>query len=299
MEISDLKTFLAVADEGGFTAAARKLCCVQPNVTSRIKRLEEELGVQLFHRNSRHVEQTLYGRQFYHHAEKIVRLSREAALTFQDESPRGPLSLGVTQTVASGYLPALLCSFQKMCPDVELTVQTMESRALPDALLNHSLDIAFTELPVTHSSIVTANFWTQNLVLASSKTYDRASEKGVTALTFSSACPYNDSMFAALKRQNIPVARQLNLYNMDTVLACIIGGIGMGVVPACLVERPHIMPHVETLPVDERDGLALVSMITHRESIETAAVRSFKENASALMPTLINGGPEDARPISI
>jgi len=299
MEISDLKTFLAVADEGGFTAAARKLCCVQPNVTSRIKRLEEELGVQLFHRNSRHVEQTLYGREFYPHAEKIVRLSREAALSFQDESPRGPLSLGVTQTVASGYLPALLCSFQKMCPDVELTVQTMESRALPDALLNHSLDIAFAELPVTHSSIVTADFWTQNLVLASSKSYDRASEKGVTALAFSAACPYSDAMFAALKRHKIPVARQLNLYNTDTVLACIMGGIGMSVVPACMVQRPHIAPYVETLPVDEQDGLAHISMITHRDSIETAVVRTFKENASAVMPTLMNGQTENVEPTPV
>lgn len=287
MEISDLKTFLAVADEGGFTAAARKLCCVQPNVTSRIKKLEEELGVQLFHRNSRHVEQTLYGRQFYHHAEKIVRLSREAALSFQDESPRGPLSLGVTETVASGYLPSLLQSFQQICPDVELTVQTMESRALPDALLNHSLDIAFAELPVTHSSLKTADYWTQNLVLASSKTYKPAAEKGVTALAFSSNCPYRDVMFAALKRQNIAVDRQLHLYNTNTLLACIMGGVGMGVVPACLVERAHIAPYVDTLPISEQDGTAIISMITHRESVETAAVRAFKENARAMMPALL------------
>lgn len=286
MEISDLKIFMAVADEGGFTAAARKVHCVQPNVTSRIKKLEEELGVQLFYRTSRTVGLTPHGKRFYRHAEKIVRLSREAVFSFQDDQPRGPLSIGITQTVASGYLPDILRSYHARYPEVEVTVRTLTDRTVPGVLLNHNLDCALVEIPFNHPDLVSLAAWDQDLVVVSAPGYSLERDDGVTALVFSSTCPYRQAMTAAFQREQITIARQLKLYNVDAILACAMGGVGISVLPRRLVDRPHIAPFVRVRPVDPADGTATICLVRHRDSIEALPARLFFEEVKRMMDAL-------------
>jgi len=286
MELSDLKIFLAVADEGGFTAAARKVHCVQPNVTSRVKKLEEQLGVQLFYRNPRSVGLTPHGRQFYQHAERIVRLSREAVQAFQGDQPKGPLAIGITQTVASGYLPDILRPYHSRYPEVELTVKTLTDAMAPETLLSHGLDCALVEIPLNHPDLLTLSSWDQDLVVVSAQDYPLDREGGVTALVFSSTCPYRQAMVAAFRREKITVARQLRLYNVDAILACAMGGVGVSVLPRRLVEREHIAPYVQVRPVDPADGTATIRLIRHRESIETQPARLFCEEVNRQMDAL-------------
>ena len=160
-----------MADEQGFTAAAKKLNFVQPNVTGRIKKLEEELGVQLFYRKNRKVSLTPYGRQFHGYAERIIRLSREAVRSLQSGTPSGPLSIGVTQTVASAYLPEILRVYHSRFPEVELTVRTIFHNSLHDCLLDHTVDYALVEIPVDHPELVIEHAWPQKLVIVSAPNY--------------------------------------------------------------------------------------------------------------------------------
>jgi DNA-binding transcriptional LysR family regulator len=287
MELSDLRIFMAVADELGFTAAAKKLNFVQPNVTGRIKKLEEELGVQLFYRKNRKVSLTPYGRQFHGYAERIIRLSREAVRSLQSGTPSGPLSIGVTQTVASAYLPEILRVYHSRFPEVELTVRTIFHNSLHDCLLDHTVDYALVEIPVDHPELVIEHAWPQKLVIVSAPNYP-VKDNGVTALVFSSTCPYFHAMLDAFQRENIVVARQLKLLNVDAVLACAMGGVGVTVLPQQLVNRDHIAPFVRTRPIAWEAGNTSIKLVRHKESTETPQGLAFCRVVRESMETLVD-----------
>src|SRR4051794_28931128 len=85
VELSDIKTFAAVARTGGITRAAEMLNTVQSNVTQRIKALEAEIGTALFERHSRGMSLTGAGRRLLPYAQRMTALSREAVLAARDD----------------------------------------------------------------------------------------------------------------------------------------------------------------------------------------------------------------------
>jgi DNA-binding transcriptional LysR family regulator len=77
VDIKDLRTFVAVYEEGGFARAGVLLKTVQSNVSARIRRLEVSLGVQLFERHRRGVVVTDKGEKLYRHAKRVIALLEE------------------------------------------------------------------------------------------------------------------------------------------------------------------------------------------------------------------------------
>src|SRR3569623_3840115 len=95
MELSDIKTFAAVARAGGITRAAEELNTVQSSVTQRVKALEAEIGTPLYERHSRGMALTGAGKRLLPYAQRMAALSREAVLAARDDGePKGPLSIG-------------------------------------------------------------------------------------------------------------------------------------------------------------------------------------------------------------
>ncbi len=274
MELSDFRIFLAVSSEHGFTAAAKKLNCVQPNVTARIKKLEEELGVQLFYRNKNDVILTPLGQQFHQYATRIVRLSREALHALRNEF--GPLTIGVTQTVASAYLPEILQTYHARFPKADVTVRTLFGKGLLNDLLDYSVDYGLVEIPVSHSDMVNEYSWSQKLVLVTAPDYLLGGDE-VTSLSFSSNCPYRQAMLDAFRYMKIVPSRNLKLLNVDTILASAMGGVGVAVLPKSLVERKHIAPFVRIYDFPHSDDIADVNLVHHKDSAKTPQMAAFSQ----------------------
>src|SRR5689334_25007161 len=95
MDAGDLSVFAAVAEAGGINRAAQELNTVQSNVTQRIRLLEQELGVPLFHRHSRGVTLTAAGAQLLPYARRIGSLLQEARRAATNGAePSGRLTVG-------------------------------------------------------------------------------------------------------------------------------------------------------------------------------------------------------------
>ncbi|MCF8123292.1 MAG: LysR family transcriptional regulator, partial [Desulfarculaceae bacterium] len=125
MEFSSLQIFLAVAQEGGVSKAAQKLNYVQSNVTARIRKLEEELGVSLFYRRPRGMSLTPAGELLMQYAQKALRLMEEAQKEVtQQAEVGGKLNLGSLGSTAAVRLPGLLTAYHQQFPAVEIKVST-------------------------------------------------------------------------------------------------------------------------------------------------------------------------------
>src|SRR3954465_6167924 len=111
MDARDLTTFEAVARLGGMGRAARELNTVQSNVTQRVRRLEESLGVALFERSRAGARLTAAGQRLMPYAARLGALLEEAARAARDDgTARGTLSIGSLETTAALRLSSLLAS---------------------------------------------------------------------------------------------------------------------------------------------------------------------------------------------
>src|SRR5580698_10826795 len=109
MEVRQLQTFCIRVEEFNFTRTAERVHTVQSNVTSQIKALEAELGVQLFDRLAKRVLLTEAGRRFLPYAERALRAMMEGHLAVRHGSePAGQLRIGAPESVLTYRLPEVL-----------------------------------------------------------------------------------------------------------------------------------------------------------------------------------------------
>ena len=142
--LRQLQFFIAAAEAGSVTGAARALSISQSSVTEAIRALEDDLGVSLFDRQARGLEITHKGSAFLRHARQILADVATARSAFRDEAEtaRGRLSLGVTSLVAGYVLSDILSRFRRAYPRVELNVIEDNGDYLQHLLIGGELDVA-------------------------------------------------------------------------------------------------------------------------------------------------------------
>ena len=144
MELRHLRTFLAVAEELHFRAAADRLFLSPPAVTEHIQALEREAGVALFERGKT-IRLTVAGEALMDHARQSVAhadAAREALRQFRTRDT-GHLRIGILSNGAGPLTPPIIRSFMVAYPLAQLTVHRLNYRDYVGALIGHRVDVAF------------------------------------------------------------------------------------------------------------------------------------------------------------
>lgn len=138
-----LQYFVAVAEMGSISGAARQLSVSQSAVTEAVKELESDLGTTLLDRSGRGVALTHRGQLFLRHAGRILGAIADARRSFADEAaPTGELHLGASSLVAGYILADLLARFRRAYPAVEVAAFEDSAEYLEHLLVNGELDVA-------------------------------------------------------------------------------------------------------------------------------------------------------------
>ena len=155
MELHQLRYFVAVAETRGFVRAAQRCGVAQPSLSQQIRKLEDELGVQLFDRSSRGAVPTEAGLALLPRAQRILAEVRETISGVKEdvEAGRGPLSVGAIPTIAPYLMPPVLSQFLEEHPECELTVREDLTDRLIEAVVDHQLDAAIMSTPVDHPAL--------------------------------------------------------------------------------------------------------------------------------------------------
>jgi DNA-binding transcriptional LysR family regulator len=142
-EISQLRCFVAVAEELHFSRAAERLNMTQPPLSRQIRLLEHHVGAQLLERNSRTVRLTAAGKAFFPEAARILRIAEEAMFTARRAAKGEQGSLAIGFTSASGYslLPEVVRRLRERSPGVSLTLKELVSTVQVEALHAGELDL--------------------------------------------------------------------------------------------------------------------------------------------------------------
>lgn len=157
MTLTDLRYLVALARERHFGRAAESCHVSQPTLSVAIKKVEEELGVQLFERSATEVKITETGRRIVAQAEKVL---LEAALIPEIASAGkdplvGPLKVGVIYTIGPYLLPRLIPLMHHHAPRMPMMIQENYTTRLVEALKRGELDVIILSLPLEEAGVVT------------------------------------------------------------------------------------------------------------------------------------------------
>ena len=157
MELHQLRYFVAAAEAGSMTVAARRSHVAQPSLSQQIRKLEASLGVTLFDRLGRGIALTDAGRALLPRARRILGEVRQTQDHLRDEaaSGAGRLAIGAIPTIAPYLLPPVLASLRREFPACELLVREDLTDALVEAVVSTELDAAITSAPIDHALIET------------------------------------------------------------------------------------------------------------------------------------------------
>ena len=144
--LRQLKYFVTTVEAGSVAEASRKLYIAQPSISTAIKGLEDNFGVQLLIRHhAQGVSLTPSGARFYRKAQELLRMTHEFeqnALADND-IVAGQIDIGCFETVAPLYLPRLIAGFTALYPGVEIRLRDGEQQELVQGLTAGTFDLAF------------------------------------------------------------------------------------------------------------------------------------------------------------
>jgi DNA-binding transcriptional LysR family regulator len=150
MELRQLRTFVAVAEELHFHRAAQRLYIAQPSVSQQIRTLESELGVRLFDRDRRRVALTAAGSTLLDEARELLSRAEHAAAVTRatGAGERGTLRLSLTRSLTGGVAGEIVAAFRERYPGVDLDLTVGNTMLHVEQLHAGDIDVGFVRPPL-------------------------------------------------------------------------------------------------------------------------------------------------------
>jgi DNA-binding transcriptional LysR family regulator len=168
MNLRQLEYFVAVVEQGSFTAAGERLLVSQPSLSQQIAALERELGGALLERLPRGVRVTAAGQGLLSEARATLRHAERGrrAVRMALELDAGQLEVAVTTSAALGILPAVLSDWQRRHPEIDVSLlEFPHRRALEEAARDGAGDIAVGSLPESWPGKIERLGWEELVVV--------------------------------------------------------------------------------------------------------------------------------------
>ncbi|MEV0744335.1 LysR family transcriptional regulator [Streptomyces sp. NBC_01220] len=295
MELRHLFAFVAVAEELHFGRAAKRLQMAQPPLSQQIRRLEKELGVQLFERNTRSVRLTSAGESFLQPVRTVIE-DLDTAVQAAKAAGRGEygrVSIGFAGASSHETLPRLTRAVRAAHPAIELvmTGQTYANVALA-RVADGSLDLGFVRLPVTQPGVTFRVIDEEELVCALPSDHPLAARESVplevladepfVSFPANTGSTVRDAMVGACEAAGFNPRVVQEAPDSYTILALVAAGVGatltvtsvQHIQQSGLVYRPLAGP-----PIRRQAALAW------RADNPSAALRAVLAVAEEALPT--------------
>jgi DNA-binding transcriptional LysR family regulator len=270
MDLTQLQTFLAVADGGSFSAAGERLHCVQSNITQRIKKLEDDLGGALFERGRGGARLTPLGERLLPQARQILSQVAAVRADLRDASgAAAPLRLGALETTAGSRLPMVLRALADRAPRAEVRLVTGPSGVLTGKVWTREIDAALVVGDVDADRFHACPAFKETLVIVTA--VSRATE--ATLLAFGDGCSYRAAAQNWLREKGRGDTPVRDFGSLDTILGCVGAGMGFAIAPESAVRTYHAIDTLSLVPLDGDHAVCTTSLIRRHDTRVTGTMR--------------------------
>jgi LysR family hydrogen peroxide-inducible transcriptional activator len=257
MTLTELRYIVAVAAERHFGRAAERCFVSQPSLSASVKKLEEELGVQIFERGKGEVLVTPAGEQVLAQARRALdEAERVKAVAKQGANPlKGVLRLGVIHTVAPYLLPELVVALKAMAPDMPLDIEENLTANLDQMLREGLIDVAILALPYSAPGVQVTPLYEEAFRVIVPAKHPWARRKSVAAgelakenlLLLNIGHCFRDQVVDACQEfaRATPSGKQGN--SLETIRNMVASGMGVSVLPATALTPNYSSPLVKAI----------------------------------------------------
>jgi DNA-binding transcriptional LysR family regulator len=273
-----VEAFVALAEQGSFRKAARRLHITQTALTRRLQNFEALLGVTLVERTTRSVALSAIGREFLPEARRLITELAASLLEIQERgrAQRGEVSIACVPTVGVRYLPRIIEEYTAQHPNNRIKILDHASSAVADAVLRREAEFGIHIGGHHHPELASVPLLSDRFVLICRSDHPLAARRSLAwkqlrphPLIFVGAVSGNRPLLdAALARRHIDLEAHYEVQHSSTAVGLVAAGVAAAVVPSLAIEEgayPDLRVVALTAPVVAR-SLVLVTRRTARLS---------------------------------
>lgn len=284
MNLNSLKCFILVAENLNFARAAKTLYKTQPAVTKQINALEQELGVPLFIRSTRHVELTPAGMSFYKDAKDLVQNAQMAIERAQRQNiTSNIIRIGLSSPTLLLYLTPLLSRFHADYPDIRPNIQVLSYKVILNLFMENKLDVLFfyKENTTLKSGINFYEIEKDSFVCLMPAGHSLERRESISLQDLASepiiACnPLNAPLSTATLQQKLLAQHPNNnllYYDSVEIAHCMVAsGLGISILPGILCPKA---PEFSVVPLNDQPQLSF-GVFYYKQTANTALQQFLK-----------------------
>lgn len=285
MEIRQLKTFMSIVKFGNFSQAAQFLGYTQSTATTHIQLLEKELNTVLFERFGHQLMLTGDGERLYDYAERITKLADEAKNALDDFAvPRGPIIIGMPESLCVYRLPDLIKEYATVYPEVELKVKLGISSDFRNMLRKNMMDIAFfLEEKIQEPDLVSKLLWPEPVVLAAAPTHAlsrldsvKVKDLGRQTLIFpDSGSSYRTLLEESMEKAAVQPGNILEICQIEVIKQLVSSNIGLTILPCAAIKSELAAGTLVALPWQGPEFQINAYLAYHKEKWLSGTIKAF------------------------
>lgn len=288
MELKNLKSFVAVAEQLSFIRAARLLHLSQSALTEQIQKLEEELGVPLLLRDRRSVKLTGAGIVFLAEARATLARAKQAVERVQKAARGeiGRLRIAFVSSAALEIVPGIVVAFRNQFPAVSLDLTNLRTSSQVKALLSESIDVGFVRLPLSNDQLTIRVVHREPFVVVLPHGHPLANEKQIRLLQLQNeqfvaygrrwAPGFYDAVIQMCTREGFSPEIVQETGEMYTAVALVAAGAGIAILPKSVVLAQS--RNVLMKPLPSSTGLSEIAIAVRRFN-NSSLIESFIQAA--------------------
>jgi DNA-binding transcriptional LysR family regulator len=284
VELSQLETFLAVAEERSFSKAAVRLHRTQPAVSQVIRKLEASIGETLFDRAARDGSLTAAGVLLRDYALRLLALRREASSALDElkSLERGHLQLAANEYTCMYLLPAI-DQFRKEFPHISVAVHRMLASRIPEELALRAFEIGVISFRPDPAQFRTIAVYGDSLAFIVSPTHPLAGSQRVSIndlgeelfVAHNVTSPLRRKVIEAFQRYRTPLNMGIELPTIEAIKRFVAMGNGVALVPHLTVARELETGDLVRVSVDELEMRRVLRLVHRRQATLSYAARAF------------------------
>jgi len=298
LSLRHLRAFVAIADCGGYSAAARVLNVAQSALSRTIVEIEQELGTCVLERTTRRVTLTAAGEQLLQNARRVLQEFDAAMSRFQlyKTGHVGIVSLAALSSFASILLPEIISQFRKDKEGVRLILKDGFAEEVVNYVLSGKVEFGVTSLTRKHETLVWESIVADKLVCICSKKHSFAKKSfiaweklnGENFVSFDPSSSVRAWVDRALQRMNITLGAVTEARDVSTVAGLVSADLGVSVVPSLVLPMMQFCK-IATLdlvePVVEREICLVYDPLTPISPASRALMDLLRSGKSSRLAT--------------
>ena len=293
MTLTQLQYTIAVAEEGNFTQAAEKCFVTQPTLSMQVQKLEDELGIKLFNRNTKPITLTTIGEKIIDQAKMILKEANrmEDIVSTEKGFVGGNFRLGIIPTEMPTLLPMFLNTFIKKFPKVNLKIEELNTAAIIEELKNGKLDAGIAATPLDDVKIIEKPLYYEPFVgyipephpLSKLKTLALSDLEKMDVLVLEDGHCFRDHVLKICQTPNFSHTFNLKSGSFETLIHLANDGLGMTLLPYLQTRNLTPQNAKNLRSFESPEPAREISLIYSKSQLKLPKIESLSATIESLM----------------